>query len=592
MLAFCPCKPCKTHDPPLRQLQRTVYNHIQREKAEEVVQMRAKARTAKKLKDFLESWPSKKRQREESGPLAPATKRPRHDIPTPLPHVQQDKTIDDSLEAPEAHPFSELDIGPIDILEGTAGGGGDSSDDHYLDQDDPPTSRSSPRSIEGGVDPHFSRATSSTPLYFPPSPVSSNFVASPSPHVLPHATLTSEYNSWATSPTWSLSDAEPGSDEEEPPAHFAPQKDSDDELSDDEIDVKSDPLFRTREALFSSDDDLDICGDILGDGDARAPAFHEDPLIRNAYISAFIMSAFHHITEAAVKEYLDSVRESLISTQRRTGLVIPGLSSMARTLRTALKRLRLDPDEYIVYYFICDICWFCHHPSELSILENSGCTREDCPGRLFTSKTMADGRVKRTPVKIVPISPPERIIQHYLLRPGKYDEYQHWRGEGDEPGPQAPIQPPQDGLDAFTSSSQRLSDIYDGWGWRSIPAGLECRRGGKWGVEDVDVHKINQRFVALPCGLVLIFNIDWYANAPLIFGEVASHPTRFQPMKRSREGSHSSGAGYLTIGNNPRQKRFLPEESILVISIPGPDEPTLEQLTDSRTAQLYPRAGD
>ncbi|KAJ2970782.1 hypothetical protein NUW54_g12655 [Trametes sanguinea] len=75
---------------------------------------------------------------------------------------------------------------------------------------------------------------------------------------------------------------------------------------------------------------------------------------------------------------------------------------------------------------------------------------------------------------------------------------------------------------------------------------------------DVDVHDINQRFVSLPNGLILIFNIDW-----------------FRALKR---GNYSVGAIYLTICNNPRSKRFLPEETLLLAVIPGPDEPSLEEL--------------
>lgn len=43
-------------------------------------------------------------------------------------------------------------------------------------------------------------------------------------------------------------------------------------------------------------------------------------------------------------------------------------------------------------------------------------------------------------------------------------------------------------------------------------------------------------------------------------------------------GRYSCGAMYATILNNPRQVRFHREETILVCVIPGPHEPSLEQL--------------
>ncbi len=50
---------------------------------------------------------------------------------------------------------------------------------------------------------------------------------------------------------------------------------------------------------------------------------------------------------------------------------------------------------------------------------------------------------------------------------------------------------------------------------------------------------------------------------------------RFRAMKR---GNYSVGAIYLTVCNNPRSKWFLREETFLLAIIPGPDEPSLEQL--------------
>lgn len=46
-------------------------------------------------------------------------------------------------------------------------------------------------------------------------------------------------------------------------------------------------------------------------------------------------------------------------------------------------------------------------------------------------------------------------------------------------------------------------------------------------------------------------------------------------MKRAH---HSTGAIYLIICNNPRAKRYLREETILICVIPGPSEPSLEQM--------------
>jgi hypothetical protein len=107
----------------------------------------------------------------------------------------------------------------------------------------------------------------------------------------------------------------------------------------------------------------------------------------------------------------------------------------------------------------------------------------------------------------LPYVEPEKAIQRMLLQPGKLAQINEWRGLGDEIGKVPPVA--ARGFDAFPDLSQPIKDVCDGWEWRTICAGLERRRNGKWTVEDVDVHEIDQRFVSLPCGLVWQMNIDW-----------------------------------------------------------------------------------
>ena len=52
---------------------------------------------------------------------------------------------------------------------------------------------------------------------------------------------------------------------------------------------------------------------------------------------------------------------------------------------------------------------------------------------------------------------------------------------------------------------------------------------------------------------------------------------RFQAVEKS---SHSTGALYLTVCNNPRNIRFIHEETLLIMGIPGPVEPSLDQMNN------------
>ncbi|KAJ3006820.1 hypothetical protein NUW54_g3792 [Trametes sanguinea] len=86
----------------------------------------------------------------------------------------------------------------------------------------------------------------------------------------------------------------------------------------------------------------------------------------------------------------------------------------------------------------------------------------------------------------------------------------------------------------------RMFDIMDGWRWHAITADLERRRGGPWGVEDVDAHHIGQ----LRC-----------------------------TAKRSCASDQPG-----LVPHNEESVRFRREETILYCVIPGPGEPTTQQL--------------
>jgi hypothetical protein len=275
--------------------------------------------------------------------------------------------------------------------------------------------------------------------------------------------------------------------------------------------------------------------------------------------------------------HLEGVALALRSAEAQSpDIHFEGLSTKARTLTTTERRLGICKDRFITYFFLCDVCWKVHHPSDLSKLHSPTCDQDGCAGTLYTSKWLSSGSDKQTPTKIMPYVRLKKAVQHLLLRPGKYEQLQHWRyPELDEPRPAKPfiIQ----GYDAFIDPSISMTDVYDGWGWRAIQAGLERRRGGKWTIEDVDVHELHQRFVSLPLGLVFQMNIDWYVVYLMICVIVNHCVYRFQAVDRS---SHSSGALYLTLCNNPRNICYIREETILLMAIPGPIEPSLDEMNN------------
>lgn len=304
------------------------------------------------------------------------------------------------------------------------------------------------------------------------------------------------------------------------PEHSRPASPSLDDDNEPDLDLAGDPLHADLEDLFS-EDDLHGAGvnDDLDDETGLPPAFSEDPVLRNIYVNVALARA-RGATHAACAEMLASHRCTLEALSRRTitidgvphkAITIDGLDTMAGTVRTVERRLGIDPDQHIVYNFVCTVCWALHSPNDLYKLDEPGCDKPDCSGKLYRLKTLTDGTVKRIPLKIVPMVPLIPAIERVLLRPGKIEELNAWRKlPGDEAGLRIPPETFED-WPGFANGSHRLSDITDGWAWRAIAAGLERRRSptSKWGFEDVDVSNVNQRFVNLPNGLVLMMNIDW-----------------------------------------------------------------------------------
>jgi hypothetical protein len=295
-------------------------------------------------------------------------------------------------------------------------------------------------------------------------------------------------------------------------------------FNEDAVDLLNDPEFIPRGSVLGGRADEDNGdrggGECVGDRDgsrgedesedAEEPSVMDDhPAIRNAYIRAFVAASFAGSTHKAVQIQLEGASLLLRSAQNvAPDLEFPGLERMARTLPTVEKRLGVSTTGLIIYYFICDVCWRIEHPSKLYKLNVPNCTEEDCTGRMYTTKRLSDGTEKRIPTKILSYVPPKQFIQHQLRRPGKWDQLQHWRGPDDAPGEVPPLTTTS--YDAFVDLGKPICDVYDAFSWRAVKAGLQRRRGGRWEVEDITVRELDQRFVSLPCGLLLQMNIDWW----------------------------------------------------------------------------------
>lgn len=328
----------------------------------------------------------------------------------------------------------------------------------------------------------------------------------------------SRFDEWWASrppPTRSPTPSEEDVESLPPPS---PRPSSPDNNDEEEQDVDDAPIFHdvlTRDQIYDHEDDEDnedneehLPGPSSLDEIPGLPsAFYEHPILRNIYIGVFINAAFNHSTHEAVKIELETHYRTLKSCERYGDMEIPGLDKMARTLRSVERRLNVHADRFIHYYFLCPLCWQLHRPEQLATLSSPICTREFCEGIIYQERRLS-GQIKRVPMKIMPVTPLIPQIQRILLREGKVEELQHWRRPGDEPG----LAPPVPADEWHVDPDRPLTDISDGSGWREVRAGLQRQCTGEpgWHLEDADVLNLNQRFVSLKLGLMLIINIDWY----------------------------------------------------------------------------------
>ncbi|KDN47424.1 hypothetical protein RSAG8_03564, partial [Rhizoctonia solani AG-8 WAC10335] len=278
-------------------------------------------------------------------------------------------------------------------------------------------------------------------------------------------------------------------------------------------------------------------------------AFQEHPLIRNAYIDAFVQKVLHAANHRAVNHFLKAAQRQL---SLNPDVPAEGLARMALTFRTVERRLGLDSGDIIKTYTLCRLCGRSYHPDYIEETDSDACQNDNCDGILYDIRHLASGQQRRVSRLTFPYASIIAWIHRLLNQPGMSELTQNWRTEDD----QELTEPrPAEEWEADLNMDQPLGDISEGSGWRSRAAGMERVVDEQTGtVEDRSPVDPPIRFSSLPFGLSFTLNTDW-----------------FQP---TREGNYSVGAAYIALNNLPRHLRFLRENICLALIMPGPKEPS------------------
>jgi hypothetical protein len=161
----------------------------------------------------------------------------------------------------------------------------------------------------------------------------------------------------------------------------------------------------TQAALLNGTEESDCELDMMAaSAEALPPAFHESELLLlSIYLRAYTLHAFHGATHITIPEFLEGEYALLCNLATEHRVPDPGLQKMARTIPTVEHRLGIDSGRFISYHFLCLNCQKRSAPNNLFNLKSASCTVQGCPGTLYQTKRLRDGKEKRTPTKLFPV---------------------------------------------------------------------------------------------------------------------------------------------------------------------------------------------
>lgn len=230
----------------------------------------------------------------------------------------------------------------------------------------------------------------------------------------------------------------------------------------------------------------------------QIPALKEHPEVRLAYLNAVLGNVARGFTEVDAEWHLETM---LGPIRRIPGAITPERPIPAKTLKTVRRRMRLDPDEFIEKYPVCDTCYRVYSLAEIDAANSSACLENKCKGHFFKrnhESTNGVLAIRKVPVKILPYSSPIKTVRRFLARPGFAQMLRDSRGDnGKEPIP----------------TSQKMYDVYDGTAWSEQEVGLERvinDEGGDRTARDLAVHPTSRlKITEFRYGLRFAVNLDW-----------------------------------------------------------------------------------
>jgi hypothetical protein len=163
----------------------------------------------------------------------------------------------------------------------------------------------------------------------------------------------------------------------------------------------------TRQSHPDSDSETEDSADII------PRAFGETSAVRLAYLQAVQGNVYDGITVKAADNMLNHSLNMLSAAG-----ALPKIPKPVCTVKSARRRLGLDPDQYITQNPICTVCWKIYTLEAIKSMSNPRCTVLRCKGTVYHDKMDADGNTKRVPAKILPTVSLIQELRKMFMRPG------------------------------------------------------------------------------------------------------------------------------------------------------------------------------
>lgn len=218
---------------------------------------------------------------------------------------------------------------------------------------------------------------------------------------------------------------------------------------------------------------------------------NEDPAVRMAYLSAVIGNVYGHLTVLQATDQLNNTLNALLVAG-----ALPDHPRPVRHLISAKRRLGIDPDQWVIPYALCPVCWKHHSPAQLEQLNSASCTVPGCEGIIYSDTQGAKKQRIRTAALICPQVSIIASLRRMFLRPGFAKSLRDSRN------------------DVFGKNADEqfvMTDIHDGDAWNQSRTGHVRHVGENGTVRDAppEGQPATKNLNSHRYGLHLTMNGDW-----------------------------------------------------------------------------------